>query len=97
MAVIEVVTFRLVAHVDQDAFLVVDKRAQTEFLYRQPGLLRRTTARGTDGGWLMVTLWASGRDADAAAVAARDDPAASLLTSSMDPSSVTNTRYDTLE
>jgi len=97
MAVVEVVTFRLAAGIEQDDFLVADKRAQTEFLYLQPGLLRRTTARGLDGEWLVVTLWVTGRDADAASVSARDDPATSLLTSLMDPSSVTNNRYDTLE
>ncbi len=61
MAVVEVVTFRLAADVEQGEFLVADKRAQTEFLYMQPGLLRRTTARAMDGEWLVVTLWATGR------------------------------------
>ncbi|HLN41720.1 MAG TPA: hypothetical protein VK215_04680 [Acidimicrobiales bacterium] len=97
MAVVEVVTFRLAADVEQGDFLVADKRAQTEFLYMQTGLLRRTTARGMEGEWLVVTLWATGRDADTAALSARDDPAASLLTSLMDPSSITSNRYDTLE
>ena len=65
MAVIEVVTFRLASHVEPDEFLVADKQAATEFHYLQRGLLRRTTARGVDGQWLVVTLWASARDADA--------------------------------
>ena len=97
MAVIEVVTFRLASHVEPDEFLIADKQAPTEFLYMQRGLLRRTTARGVDGQWLVVTLWASARDADASALAGRVDPAVSLLTSLMDPTSVTTTRYDTLE
>jgi len=97
MAVIEVVTFRLASPVEPDEFLIADKRAATEFLYMQRGLLRRTTARGVDGQWLVVILWASARDADASAVAGRAEPTVSLLTSLMDPTSVTTTRYDTLE
>jgi len=97
MAVIEVVTFRLASHVEPDEFLVADKQAATEFHYLQRGLLRRTTARGVDGQWLVVTLWASARDAEASAVAGRADPIVSLLTSLMDPTSVATTRYDTLE
>ncbi len=97
MAVIEVVTFRLAARVEEDEFLVADKRAQTEFHYTQPGLLRRTTARGADGEWLVVSLWASAGDAEASATAARDDPTVSGLTSLTDPSSITTKRYATLE
>jgi hypothetical protein len=97
MAVIEVLTFRLADGVDQDEFLDADQQAQTEFLYNQRGLLRRTTARGADGEWLVVTLWASGPDTDVSAAAGRDDPTVSRLTSLLDPSSVTTRRYNTLD
>jgi hypothetical protein len=97
MAVIEVRTFRLADGVDQDEFLDADQRAQTEFVYNQRGLLRRTTARGADGQWLVVTLWASELDADASTTAGRDDPTVSRLTSLLDPSSVATRRYHTLD
>jgi hypothetical protein len=97
MAVIEVVTFRLAADVEKEEFVVADKRAQTEFHYLQPGLLRRTTAQDSDGEWLVLTLWASARDADAAAAAAGGDPTVTLLMSLTDPASVTARRYQSLE
>ena len=62
MAVIETMTFRLVEGADESAFLLVDKRLQTEFAYQQPGLVRRTTARGVDaqaGEWVVIDLWAT--------------------------------------
>jgi len=97
MAVIEIVTFRLAADVDERAFLEADHAAQTAFVYHRPGVVRRTTARGDDGQWLVVTLWASPGDAEDCAQAARQDPAVAILTACMDPSSVVSTRYDTLD
>ena len=57
MGVIETQTFRLREGVSDEDFLAADKRMQEEFAYLQYGLLRRTTARGTDGEWIVVTLW----------------------------------------
>jgi len=54
---IEHQTFRLRAGVDEDAFVAIDARVQTEVVYQQPGLVRRTTARGADGDWLVETWW----------------------------------------
>src|SRR5260370_35054776 len=65
MAVIEVLTFGLDSQTEEAEFLAADKRVQTEFFYQQPGLVRRTTARGDDGGWLIVSLWGSQANADA--------------------------------
>jgi hypothetical protein len=97
MAVLEVLTFRLAADVDEDGFLKADRQAQVEFLYKQRGLLRRTTARGEGGEWLVVTVWGAPPDADASAVTAQDDPAVSRLKSFLDPSTVTTRRYHTLD
>ena len=97
MAVIEIVTFRLAPGADQDAFLDADRRAQTEFAYQQRGLKRRTTARGAGDEWIVVTVWESASAADAAAAASKDDPAATDLTGHLDASSVTATRYATLD
>jgi hypothetical protein len=73
--VIELTTFRLRDDVDEADFVAADAAAQTGFFYQQPGLVRRTTARGPDGEWLVVTWWGSAVEADAAATAL-DDPAA---------------------
>ena len=75
MAVMETTTFRLADGVDEAAFLQVDEQARTGFLYHQPGMMRATTARADDGEWIMVVLWASYEDADAAAEVERVDPA----------------------
>jgi hypothetical protein len=66
VALIEITTFRLADGVGDDAFLEVDERVRTGFLYHQPGLLRATTARNGDE-WVTVVLWQSEADADAAA------------------------------
>jgi hypothetical protein len=97
MGVIEVLTFRLAPGVDEVEFLNADQRAQTEFLYYQPGMLRRTTARAVGDDWLVVTLWGSTHDADASAEAGRDDATISRWSSFVERSSVTTKRYDTLE
>ena len=59
-------TFRLAPGVDDATFCREDARVQQEVAYRHPGLVRRTTARSTDGEWLISTIWASAAHADAA-------------------------------
>lgn len=97
MPVLEVLTFRLAADVDEDGFLKADRQAQVEFLYKQRGLLRRTTARGEGGEWLVVTVWGSSPDADASATASEDDPAISRFKSLLDPATITTRRFNTLD
>ena len=87
---IENQTFRLAAGVDASTFVAEDARAQQEIAYRQPGLLRRTTAVSKDGEWLVSTLWASAEQADAAA------PVLDALAAHIDASTLRTTRYDEL-
>src|SRR5438309_4461930 len=63
--VIETMSFRLAPGTDEQAFLGADGRVQTEFAYRQPGLLRRTTAHTGDGEWIVIDVWQSAAEADA--------------------------------
>jgi hypothetical protein len=56
--VIEIITFRLRADADVEAFLAVDGRVQTEVAYQCAGLLRRTIARDGDR-WLVLQIWAT--------------------------------------
>jgi hypothetical protein len=65
--IIEHRTFRLAAGAGEAAFLAADERVQTEVAPFQHGFIRRTTARGTDGRWLVETLWYDDRCADGAA------------------------------
>ncbi len=96
MAVIEVVTFRLGPGADEDRFIEADHAVQTECIYHQPGIVRRTTARhGED--WLAVTVWGSTADADAAADVCRHDPAVARWSALVDPTSVVTARYSTLD
>jgi hypothetical protein len=67
MGVIETQTFRLREGVSEEDFLAADKLMQEEFAYQQYGILRRTTARGLDGRWIVVTLWYELDNARAAA------------------------------
>lgn len=65
----EILTFRLAPGVDEAAFRELDQRVQVEFAYQQPGFVRRTLGRHTDGRWLVLTIWT---DAESALAAAAD-------------------------
>jgi hypothetical protein len=100
VSVIETMTFRLLDGADEAAFLAVDKRLQSDFAYQQPGLVRRTTARGTGdraGEWIVIDLWRSAEDADACAARWDDDPLAQELMSFVDTASVEVRRYADLD
>ena len=97
MTLIETFTFRLVAGADEEAFLATDKRLQSDFAYQQPGLARRTTARGTDGEWIVIDLWWSAEEADACATRWETDPLAQEFMAFVDPATVKVTRYVELD
>lgn len=90
-------TFRLADGVDEAEFLVADARVQAEFSYQQPGLVRRTVARGERGEWLMLVMWGSPEESARALVASRDDPATRAMNALIDPSSIDVKRFVTLE
>jgi hypothetical protein len=94
---IEILTFRLTPGADEDAFRAADRLVQTDFAYRQPGLLRRTTARADDGAWIVIDLWRSAADADATDARFGDDPATAAFMSFVDGGSVRTERYTTLD
>ncbi|HEX9547492.1 MAG TPA: hypothetical protein VF942_09160 [Acidimicrobiales bacterium] len=94
---IEVLTFRLASGTEEAEFLSADKRVQTEFFYLQPGLVRRTTARGDDGGWLVVCMWGSKENADAAGELSRGSSAVEGFLCLIDASTMATRRYTTLD
>jgi hypothetical protein len=92
--IVETLTFRLRPGADEAAFLAADKRVQAEAVPNRPGFLRRTTARGHDGGWIVITLWEhepGGDDGDG------DHPAERDLMALVDGASVERARYTTLD
>ena len=58
--------FSLVDGADEQEFLAADARFQEEFAYQLKGHLRRTTARGDDGRWIVIS-WFDSADSFAAA------------------------------
>jgi hypothetical protein len=96
MAVIETLTFKLADDEDVNKFLEADRRVQWEAAAKCAGLLRRTTARGDNGEWIVVTLWRSTADAEAATAAA-DQPATDAFFALVDSSSVRTSRYLSLD
>jgi len=88
--------FRLLPGGDEAVFLEADQRLQEEFAYQQPGLLRRTTARGQDGTWIVIDLWRSATDADACAARWDTDTVAQEFMALVDRPSVTVERYEPL-
>jgi secreted protein with Ig-like and vWFA domain len=97
MSVVETQTFRLADDADEAAFLAADRRVQDEFVWRQPGFVRRTTATGADGEWLVVVLWQSLEQAEAAQTAFKTDAAAADFMTLVDGASVRIARYTTLD
>lgn len=85
----------------QDAsFLAVDKRLQSDFAYRQLGLVRRTLAHGTGdlvGEWLVIDLWRSAEDADNSAALWDDDSIAEEFMSFVDMNTLEVRRYSDLD
>jgi hypothetical protein len=94
---IEIMSFRLAPGTDRAAFLEADRRVQTDFAYRQPGLLRRTTAWGADGMWIVLDIWQTPEDADACAAKWGDDPVTAAFMALLDAGSVRTERYTTLD
>ena len=94
---IEVLEFRLAAGVEEDQFLTADRRVQVEFAYQQPGLQRRTTARGTDGHWIVVDLWRSAEEADSSEARWGLDQVCQEFMGLLDPSTVRTRRYFELD
>ena len=100
MGVIETMTFRLREDADEAAFLAVDKRVQSDFAYQQPGLVRRTTARGVGGhadDWLVIDIWSNADAADACAQRWDTNAVAQEFMSFVERASVDVRRYADLE
>jgi hypothetical protein len=94
--IIETLTGRLAAGVDEEAFLAADRRYQTEFVPNHAGFVRRTTARGADDGeWLVLTFWGSAEAADDSARKAKVDAVASGFLAMLDGAAVQ--RFETLD
>jgi len=89
--------FRLTAGADEVAFLEADRRVQAEFAYLQPGMLRRTTARGVDGEWLVLDLWRSAQAADECDARWGHDEVTATFMSFVDGTTVRTARYETLD
>ena len=88
--------FRLPPDGDEAAFLEADRNVQEGFVYHQPGLIRRTTARGERGDWIVIVLWRSAADADACEVQAERDDLTLAFRALLDRSSLSVERYQEL-
>ena len=98
--VIETTTFRLAAGADEEAFVALDAQLQCDFAYQQPGLGRRTIARGVgdrSDEWVVVQLWGTLADAEAAEARWREDALAQQYRSYLDDESIEVRRYTDFE
>lgn len=96
MAIIETLTFRLADGVDESAFRAADHEVQTRFFSPHVGFIRRTTARGADGEWIVVTLWQAEAAAETAA-SATSEPSVIAFNRCVDRSAAVLRRYSTLD
>jgi hypothetical protein len=85
---VELTTFRLAPGVDEAAFLAADAEVQAE-LSPEPGFVRRTTARGEDGAWLVLAMWWTAGHAD--------DAPPPVPADLVDAASLHRERYTTLD
>jgi hypothetical protein len=93
--VVDIVTFSLRPEADTASFLEADKELQALVSVEGAGFVRRTTARSSDGTWLVLSLWATQPDADAAA--ARADPTRAAFMGYLDPSTLTRQVFMSLD
>jgi hypothetical protein len=94
--VVDVTTFRLAAGADEDGFLAVDRRWQTELVPNRDGFVRRTTARRA-GQWVVITLWATETDAIAFEAETAGHEVRHAFEAAVDSESVRAARFDTLD
>lgn len=94
----EITTFRLRPGVEEAAFVAADARAQTDFFYQQPGIARRTLAKGVNdtGEWCTVTLWWTLADAENAEAVSTVNVAYTAMTSFIDETSISVSRFEEL-
>jgi len=96
MSVVEVTSFTLAHGANEDSFLALDRRVQTELIPNQPGFMRRTTARRGER-WVVVTLWGTEDAAAAFEAASFDHPIQVEFDGHLETGSVEIHRYDTLD
>lgn len=93
---IELTRFRLKDGQDVEAFLLINAEYQTQFVYMQPGLLRRTVAPGLDGAWVSITMWRAKVDVHRADDAKNESPVAAAFYECVNPRSTTTEYFKEL-
>jgi len=94
VAVIETMTFELLAGIDADDYVAFDARIQGEFSHLQPGIVRRTLARDGDT-WLVESWWHSVDDATSAVDQFAAHELFAQFASMVDQQSILVSRYET--
>jgi len=95
--VIEILTFRLASGVEGTAFMALDARIHTEVAYQQPGLLRRTSGRSSDGRWLVLQVWTTSDAASAGRRALDESKLGAALEAMIDADSIHAERFEGLD
>lgn len=95
--VIELMKFRLAPGTSEEEFLRADRSLQQDFAYQQQGLMRRTTARGENGTWIVIDIWSTPDAAQACAAKWDREPVTQRFMALLDRSSVQSERYMPLD
>ena len=93
LPVIEIVNFKLAAHVRKEAFLA-EAPASTAFIKAQPGFRARRLSVGADGRWLEHIEWDSMAAALAASEAIMKEQSLRKFMQSIDMESVEMRHHD---
>lgn len=97
MAIFETINFALADGVLVDEFLATDARFETEFVYQQPGFIRRTIARADADRWQSFVLWSDAGAADAALAHESDVAVAGEHRAMIDASAIDRRRFDVVD
>ncbi|MEO9180811.1 MAG: hypothetical protein ABI298_04075 [Acidimicrobiales bacterium] len=79
-----------------DAFIDIDAAYQTDFVYQQPGIVRRVVAHDLDGQWIVMTHWRSKMDAQNADGVTSSSDVALRFESAVERSTPTSEYFKTL-
>ena len=88
--------FDLAEGADEAGFIEADAAVQTGVAYQQPGLVRRTLARGNGRSWLVLTIWDSSESADRAHQSAPGVAEVEAMLAFVDQSSIERRRFEAL-
>ncbi|MEW2247591.1 antibiotic biosynthesis monooxygenase [Streptomyces sp. NPDC006975] len=97
MTIVETIRFKIRPEVGDAEFQERNRTMEKEYLQGRPGFLTRSTARSTDGEYLVVVHWRTPEDAEATIAAFFSAPETQAFLAAVDLETVQPGRYELIE